>query len=62
MVPLGSLLKYIRSARLECLSKRSSTWFSGTDGVESIMSLGIKKVVFCGIFSCTILVSTTKVK
>lgn len=46
---------------MECLDKKSSTWFSGIDAVDSSLSLGTRKVVLCGIF-CTILMSMTKVK
>uniref|UniRef100_A0A0D9XY05 BZIP domain-containing protein n=1 Tax=Leersia perrieri TaxID=77586 RepID=A0A0D9XY05_9ORYZ len=41
----------------------SKDWFATEAGaVDSILSLGIRKVVLCGIFSCTILMSMTKVK
>lgn len=49
-------------AGMECLDRNSITWLSGMVAVDSILSLGIRKVVLCGIFSCTILMSMTKVK
>jgi len=47
---------------MECLDKNSSTWFWEIDAVDISLSLGIRKVVLRGIFSCTILTSMTKVK
>uniref|UniRef100_A0A0E0MKX6 BZIP domain-containing protein n=1 Tax=Oryza punctata TaxID=4537 RepID=A0A0E0MKX6_ORYPU len=60
----ASLMKSsnMSGAGMECLDRNSSTWLSGMVAVDSILSLGIRKVVLCGIFSCTILMSMTKVK
>ncbi|KAG8051080.1 hypothetical protein GUJ93_ZPchr0009g142 [Zizania palustris] len=52
----------ISGAGMECLDRKSRTWFSGMDAVDISLSLGIRKVVLCGIFFCTILMSMTKVK
>ncbi|KAG8093356.1 hypothetical protein GUJ93_ZPchr0012g21814 [Zizania palustris] len=62
IVPLGSLMRSlnISGAGMECLNRKSRTWFSGMDAVDSSLSLGIRKVALCGIFSCTILMSMTK--
>lgn len=64
IVALGSLMRSsnMSGAGMECLDRNSITWLSGMVAVDSILSLGIRKVVLCGIFSCTILMSMTKVK
>ena len=64
IVALGSLMRSLNmsGAGMECLDRNSITWLSGMVAVDSILSLGIRKVVLCGIFSCTILMSMTKVK
>jgi hypothetical protein len=61
---VGNLMRSLnfRGAVMECLDKNSSTWLWEIDAVDISLPLGIRKVVLCSIFFCTILTSMTKVK